>query len=37
MNTKENIPIGSYYLCAGVAYNSTKMATFAVLDVFSLD
>jgi hypothetical protein len=36
-NTKEDIEIGSYYLCVGVSFNSANKATFAVMDMFSLD
>jgi hypothetical protein len=35
-NSKEDIEIGPYYLCAGVSYSSAKKATFVVLDLFSL-
>jgi hypothetical protein len=35
-NTKEDIEIGPYYLCVGVSFNSSKKATFAVMDMFSL-
>jgi hypothetical protein len=35
-NTKEDVTIGTYYLCAGVSYNSGEKATFAVVDMFSL-
>jgi hypothetical protein len=34
-NSLENLSIGTYYLCAGVSYNASKKATFAVLDLFA--
>jgi hypothetical protein len=36
-NSNDEVEIGTYYLCVGVSYNAKKKATFAVMDMFSLD
>jgi hypothetical protein len=36
-NSKDECPIGTYYLCVGVSYSSKQKATFVVMDLFSLD
>lgn len=36
-NTKDDVAIGDYYLCAGVSYNQSAKATYAVVDMFALD